>query len=55
MKITGFKRKIIKKIKRRSKYILVFFDTSNILLIHLGMTGRFYFVKKYEKDRYQLL
>ena len=45
-KLYDLKGRIIKKIKRRSKYILVFFDASNILLIHLGMTGRFYFVKK---------
>ena len=37
--------KIVKKIVRRSKYILIFFNDSNILLTHLGMTGRFYFTK----------
>ena len=40
------KNKIIKKIIRRSKYLLIHFNDKNILLVHLGMTGRFYFVKK---------
>ena len=40
------KNKVIKKITRRSKYLLVYFNDSNILLVHLGMTGRFYFMKK---------
>ena len=42
-KLSIVKGKIIKKITRRSKYILIFFNDSNVLLIHLGMTGRFYF------------
>ena len=45
-KLILLKGKIIKKIIRRSKYILIYFNNSNILLIHLGMTGRFYFVRK---------
>ena len=48
-KFTLLEGKIIKKIIRRSKYILIFFNDTNILLIHLGMTGRFYFTKN--KDR----
>ena len=39
-----FKNQTIKKINRRSKYILIFFDNENVLLVHLGMTGRFYFL-----------
>ncbi len=42
-KLGLLKGKIIKKITRRSKYILIFFNDSNVMLIHLGMTGRFYF------------
>ena len=48
-KLTLLKGKIIKKITRRSKYILIFFNDSNVLLIHLGMTGRFYFNKTKHK------
>lgn len=48
-KLTLLEGKIIKKITRRSKYILIFFNDSSVLLIHLGMTGRFYFNKI--KDR----
>ena len=48
-KLSILKGKIIKKITRRSKYILIFFNDPNVLLIHLGMTGRFYFIK--DKDR----
>ena len=41
--------KTIKKIERRSKYILIFFNDNHVLLIHLGMTGRFYFMKNKNK------
>ena len=44
--LLSLKNKIIKKIIRRSKYLLIHFNDKNILLVHLGMTGRFYFVKK---------
>ena len=44
-KLKLLKNKIINKIKRRSKYILIFFDDEFVMLIHLGMTGRFYFSK----------
>tara|TARA_B100000212_G_C27330149_1_gene514218 strand:- start:387 stop:1247 length:861 start_codon:yes stop_codon:yes gene_type:complete len=44
-KLTLLKGKIIKKIIRRSKYILIFFNDTNVLLIHLGMTGRFYYTR----------
>ena len=44
--LLSLKNKIIKKIIRRSKYLLIYFNDKNILLVHLGMTGRFYFVKK---------
>ena len=48
-KLNILKGKIIKKIKRRSKYILIFFNDESILLVHLGMTGRFYFIKNKRK------
>ena len=44
-KLMLLKGKTIKKISRRSKYILIFFNDTSFLLVHLGMTGRFYFIK----------
>ena len=38
--IVGLK---IKKIERRSKFLLFFFNKSMVMLIHLGMTGKFFF------------
>ena len=40
-KIIGSK---LKKIKRKSKFLLFFFDKPIIMLVHLGMTGKFFFV-----------
>ena len=40
------KNKKITEIRRRSKYIIIFFDSNLSMLIHLGMTGKFYFQKK---------
>jgi formamidopyrimidine-DNA glycosylase len=40
-KIVGLK---LKKIRRRSKFLLFFFNKDMIMLVHLGMTGKFYFV-----------
>ena len=40
-KIIGLK---FKKIRRRSKYLLFFFDEDIVMLVHLGMTGKFFFV-----------
>ena len=42
-KIIGLK---FKKISRRSKYLLFFFDKDIIMLVHLGMTGKFFFIDK---------
>ncbi len=42
-KINGLK---ILKIKRRSKYLIFFFEKGLIMLVHLGMTGKFFIVKK---------
>ena len=40
------KNKKITTIRRRSKYIIILFDSNLSMLIHLGMTGKFYFKKK---------
>ena len=42
-KIIGLK---IKKISRRSKFLLFFFDDNTVMLVHLGMTGKFFFVNQ---------
>ena len=42
-KIIGLK---LEKIRRRSKYLLFFFNKNIIMLVHLGMTGKFFFVNK---------
>ncbi len=48
-KIIGLK---IEKILRRSKYLLFYFNNDYIMLIHLGMTGKFFFVnEKNEKTK----
>ena len=36
----------LKKIKRRSKFLLFFFNKNIIMLVHLGMTGKFFFINK---------
>jgi len=56
-KIIGLK---FKKIHRRSKYLLFFFDKEDIvMLVHLGMTGKFFFInhkkKKYKTSFYYQL
>ena len=48
-KIIGFK---IKKILRRSKYLLFFFDKEIVMLVHLGMTGKFFFINN-KKTKYK--
>ena len=40
-KIIGLK---LKKISRKSKYLLFFFNKDIVMLVHLGMTGKFFFV-----------
>ena len=42
-KIIGLK---IKKIERRSKFLLFFFNKPIIMLVHLGMTGKFFYINK---------
>ncbi len=52
-KIIGLR---FKKISRRSKYLLFFFSRNIVMLVHLGMTGKFFFVnhksKKYKTSFY---
>ena len=42
-KIIGLK---IKKISRRSKFLLFFFNNNNVMLVHLGMTGKFFVINQ---------
>ena len=55
-KIIGLK---FKKISRRSKYLLFFFNKHIVMLVHLGMTGKFFFInckkKKYKTSFYYTL
>ena len=52
-KIIGLK---LKKISRRSKYLLFFFNKDLVMLVHLGMTGKFFFInhkrRKYKTSFY---
>ena len=48
-KIIGLR---LKKISRRSKYLLFFFDKDVIMLVHLGMTGKFFFINN-KKTKYK--
>tara|TARA_B100001093_G_scaffold514284_1_gene587973 strand:+ start:757 stop:1626 length:870 start_codon:yes stop_codon:yes gene_type:complete len=42
-KIVGLK---LMKIKRRSKFLLFFFNKNIIMMAHLGMTGKFFFINR---------
>ena len=48
-KIIGLK---FTKISRRSKYLLFFFNKNIVMLVHLGMTGKFFFVNR-KKTKYK--
>ena len=45
-KIIGFK---VSRIERRSKYLLFFFNNDIVMIVHLGMTGKFFIFKKKNK------
>ena len=45
-KIIGLK---LKKIERRSKFLLFFFAKGSVMLVHLGMTGKFFFMNQKKK------
>ncbi len=51
--------KKIKKIKRRSKFLIFEINKTYLMLVHLGMTGKFFFVdqkeKKFKTSFYYLL
>ncbi len=55
-KLTGKK---IKNIKRRSKFLIFEIDKSYLMLVHLGMTGKFFFIdqnkEKFKTSFYYLL
>tara|TARA_B100001057_G_scaffold435338_1_gene465598 strand:+ start:240 stop:1106 length:867 start_codon:yes stop_codon:yes gene_type:complete len=55
-KITGLK---IKKIERKSKFLLFLLDKFFVILVHLGMTGKFFFLdqknQKYKTSFYYSL
>ena len=42
-KIIGLK---IEKIKRRSKYLIFFLSKKFAMIVHFGMTGKFFLIKK---------
>ena len=46
IKILGLK---IEKITRRSKYLLFHFNKNIVMLAHLGMTGKFFFLDRKNK------
>ncbi len=48
-KIIGLK---FKKISRRSKYLLFFFNKDIVMLVHLGMTGKFFFIN-HDRTKYK--
>ena len=45
-KIIGLK---VSRIERRSKYLLFFFNNNVVMIVHLGMTGKFFIIKKKDK------
>ena len=47
-KIIGLK---LKKISRRSKFLLFFFNKDVVMLVHLGMTGKFFIINKKKKKK----
>ena len=46
LKLIGLK---INRVIRRSKYLIFFFNKPMIILVHLGMTGKFFLVNKKDK------
>ena len=43
IKVIGLK---LKEIRRRSKFLLFFFNQNIVMLVHLGMTGKFFFINE---------
>jgi len=50
-RLKNLKGLLIKKIVRRSKFLLLFFNKDFVLLVHLGMTGKF-LIKKNNESLY---
>ena len=48
-KVIGLK---LQKISRRSKFLLFFFNKDIVMLVHLGMTGKFFFINR-KKTKYK--
>ena len=46
------KDKKIKKIKRRSKFLIFEIDKTYLILVHLGMTGKFFYIDR-NKEKYK--
>ena len=46
--------KKIQKIKRRSKFLIFEINKSYLMLVHLGMTGKFFFVDQKKKNLKQV-
>ena len=46
-------KKII-SVKRRSKYLLIYLDSNIIILVHLGMTGKFFIDNNKKKNKKQV-
>ena len=49
-RIIGLK---IQKISRRSKYLLFFFNKDIVMLVHLGMTGKFLLMHNLDKTLFK--
>ena len=47
--ISKLRGKRIKKIERRSKYLIFTIDNNIVMLVHLGMTGKFFFIDEMNK------
>ena len=43
-------KKII-SVSRRSKYLLIKISTKIVIMVHLGMTGKFFIIDKKKKDK----
>ena len=53
IKVIGLK---LKRIRRRSKFLLFFFNQNIVMLVHLGITGKFFFSnKKKNNNNYKLI
>ena len=48
-KIYDLRGKKIEKIYRRSKFLIFKLTGKNFMLVHLGMTGKFFFINKKDK------